>query len=281
MGVWWSAEVAPSFPWISVQNWWFEGAVSVSKKYLNLSWILFAVNSKIDQSSCGSVSVPSCPYPRVIRVPDYSWNCTEKWGSSAYQKIDESLPPRHIMPCSCSPLFIGRIRGMEKWISFPNPSRTKPSIIEESRKHYLFTYKLGKLKNAGGIAVSDIKRWHSHTPFCHLTSSVPRIEHYLHSRRESLVEAKNPLENTLTPVWPTLMGCLLPVPVLRNSLIKAKPCAPTAVFTRVTVPCPLKVVLRCCQLCLYRYGKLHVANHLPNTLWIQLFSPSWDATGIT
>lgn len=39
--------------------------VSVSKKCLNLSWILmFAVNCNIYQSSRGSVSVPSCPYPR-------------------------------------------------------------------------------------------------------------------------------------------------------------------------------------------------------------------------
>lgn len=90
-------------------------------------------------------------------------------------------------------------------------------------------------------------------------------EHYLHSRGESLVEGKKPLEKTLTCVTNTV-GCPLPVPVHRNSLIKAKPCVPTAVFTRATVACPLKLVLSCCQLCLYRYRKLHVANHLPNTL---------------
>lgn len=64
----------------------------------------------------------------AVRVPDYSQYRTEKWGSSGYQNTAESLPPRHITPCSCSPLFISRIRGMEKLISFPNPSRTKPRI---------------------------------------------------------------------------------------------------------------------------------------------------------
>lgn len=79
------AKMAPSFLWLSFQttNWWFEVAISISRKYLNLSWMLtFVINCKIYKAGCGWVSLPSL---RLVLVA-YSSPCPRQAGQSLWDR---------------------------------------------------------------------------------------------------------------------------------------------------------------------------------------------------
>lgn len=94
LGVWWSAEVAPSFPWISVQNtdWWFEGAknqpICQCKQKVSEFVLDTNVCSKLQHLSkqpwlsfCAFLSLPKAGRAQFLGWNQYFRSCMERHGN--------------------------------------------------------------------------------------------------------------------------------------------------------------------------------------------------------